>query len=128
MSAGPHLSEECIASVIEKMGGGLTLKDACGEAGIDYPNVVRRISDSENLKQLHTRAREDYAHFKVQQMHTIASDEGIDVKRARLMCDNIKWEAARVLPKVYGDKLEVGGPGPGGAFVIDISTKQQEPA
>jgi hypothetical protein len=32
-----------------------------------------------------------------------------DVSRAKLLCDNIKWEAARVSPKKYGDRITHGG-------------------
>lgn len=51
---------------------------------------------------MYARAKDSYAHARVAQLHRIARDEP-DVARARLMCDNIKWESAKVLPKVYGD-------------------------
>lgn len=31
------------------------------------------------------------------------------IAKARLEIDAIKWTAARMLPKKYGDKIEVGG-------------------
>lgn len=107
MSAAPHVSDEQIAAVLELMADeALTLKAAAERSGLQYGNVRRRIGLSEPLKALHTRAREEYAHASVQRMHEVADNEP-DVARARLKVDVIKWEAARVLPKVYGDKLDL---------------------
>ena len=33
------------------------------------------------------------------------------VNKARLLSDNIKWTLSKALPKIYGDKLSVGGDG-----------------
>lgn len=35
----------------------------------------------------------------------ISEDHSIDVQRARLMTDNIKWIACKLIPDVYGDKV-----------------------
>jgi len=50
-------------------------------------------------------------------MHDIAKDEAIDVQRARLMVDCIKWEAARVLPKEFGDKIQQEHTGANGGAI-----------
>lgn len=54
---------------------------------------------------MHARAREEYAEARVAEMQRIAETVE-DVSRAKLLCDNIKWEAARVSPKKYGDRIE----------------------
>jgi hypothetical protein len=50
----------------------------------------------------------DYLRFKVEDMERIATTEP-DVQRARLLCDNIKWEAQRVARHIYGDHIVVAG-------------------
>ncbi len=85
---------------------GVSLKAACQAVGIAYDATRQRIYNDQRLSSLHARAREDYLDVRVQEMNEIAKTEP-DVQRARLMCDNIKWEAARVLRKKYGDRLEV---------------------
>lgn len=100
------LPEVDIEAIIERISSGSTLKKSCELSGVDYVNVVKRIHASESLKQLYACAREGYTHYRVQEMHDIAADKDIDPQRARLMVDCIKWEAARVIPKQYGDKIE----------------------
>jgi hypothetical protein len=88
------------------MGEGKTLKQALTELGVKYTTGWTAIHADEELTELYARAREAYAHVIVQKLHEVAMNEP-DVQRARLMCDNIKWEACKVLPKVYGDKQQL---------------------
>ena len=101
-----NITEEQIAAVLARIGEGLTLKQSCKLAKFDYVNVVKRIGVSSELKQLHARAREEYVRTRVQDMHDIAKNTKIDPQRARLMIDVIKWEAARVIPKEFGDRVQ----------------------
>src|ERR1700761_9568208 len=98
MSKGPHITDEQIAEVIERVADGLSLKEACSEAGFNYQNVLRRIRNSDDLSALDTRARIDFSRVQVESLNEIVRNEP-DVQRARLLCDNIKWEAARVARK-----------------------------
>ncbi len=100
------ITDAQIEVVINRIGEGLTLKQSCKKSKFDYVNVVKRISASGELKQLHARAREEYIRTRVQDMHDIAKDPKIDPARARVMIDVIKWESARVLPKEYGDRVQ----------------------
>lgn len=69
--------------------------------------------DREGLADMLARAREEYAEARVTEMQDIAETVE-DVARAKLMCDNIKWETARVAPKKYGDKVQNEHTGPNG--------------
>lgn len=95
-----------IEEVIARLADGLTLKQSCKKSKLSYTNIVRRIGDDPGLKQLHARAREEYVRSRVQDMHDIAKNPKIEPARARLMMDAIKWEAARVLPKEFGDRVQ----------------------
>lgn len=97
---------EAIKAALNKMGEGETLKACCKIYELPYMQTWHAIHASDELSELYARAREAYAHAKVQQIHEVADTEP-DVQRARLKCDNIKWEASKVIPKVYGDKLDV---------------------
>jgi len=99
------VTDEQIIEVISEMGEtGVSLKSACDAHGFVYRTVMNRITLNPELKALNTRAREDYMRVRARQLNEVASNEP-DVHRARLMCDNIKWEAARVLPKEFGDRV-----------------------
>lgn len=105
-AAKKELTEQEIETIIDGMCGGKTLKQCCELAQRDYVNVHKRILASDSLKLLYAHARSAYTQYRVQQMHDIAADKEIDPQRARLMVDCIKWEASKVIPKEYGDKID----------------------
>lgn len=96
--------DEIIELICEISESGKSLKKACDEHGYVYRTVMNRIRSTPELTALDTRAREDYARERARSLNDVAMNEP-DVQRARLLCDNIKWEAARILPKEYGDKV-----------------------
>lgn len=103
------LSEDFIAGLIAKMIDGdkpKSMKEVCKAAQVSYTNIVDRISAAPRLTELYARTREAMAELMVGQLDQIASQE-VDVQRARLKCDNTKWYAARILPKQYGDRVQV---------------------
>lgn len=100
------VTDELITITLERLTEGLTLKQSCTKSKISYTNVIRRIGESSELKKLHAHAREEYMRRRVGDMHDIAKNPRIDPQRARVMIDVIKWEAARVLPKEYGDRVQ----------------------
>lgn len=96
-------SDKQIEATLTLMGQeGITLKEAAKKRRIPYAAVKRRMGEDPRLRDLHARAREEFADECVQKMFHIAKTEP-DVNRARLLVDATKWYAARVLPKRYGD-------------------------
>ena len=95
--------EEAI-HVLALLSDGVPIVQSCKELGITRSKLYVAI-DREGLGDMHARAREEYAEARVAEMQNIAETVE-DVARAKLLCDNIKWEAARVAPKKYGDKVQ----------------------
>lgn len=95
--------EEAI-HVLALLSDGVPIVQSCKELGITRSKLYVAI-DREGLGDMHARAREEYAEARVAEMQNIAETVE-DVARAKLMCDNIKWETARVAPKKYGDKVQ----------------------
>ncbi len=107
MSKGPHVTDAQIEEILETMANEvIPLKEACKKHKLDYGNIWKRIMSSDTLKPLYARSRQDFARSKIEEMHEIAIQEP-DVQRARLRTDLIKWEVSKVLPKEFGDKLEI---------------------
>jgi len=90
--------------VLSLLSDGIPIVQSCRDLGITRSKLYTAI-DREGLGDMHARAREEYAEARVQEMQNIAETVE-DVSRAKLLCDNIKWEAARVSPKKYGDRIE----------------------
>lgn len=100
------LTDDEVIEIVERIADGLTLKQSCKKSKRAYANVKKRIDEVQQLKSLYAQAREEYVRARVQEMHDIAKNPRIDPARARIMIDVIKWEAARVIPKEYGDRVQ----------------------
>lgn len=102
-------SDEDVKNVLYYMGWQCcTLKAACAAAGLNYHAVWQRINNSDALRNLDRNARNLYLRGAVRDMNVIATEVD-DPNRARLMCDNLKWEASRVLRHEFGDHVIVSG-------------------
>ena len=113
------VSKASIERLLDEVSTGMSLFAACKAAGISYGAVLYHIAHDERLTELDARARLSYAQAKVALMAEVARDEP-DVQRARLICDNTKWEVSRICRKLYGDREETVQPGAqGGRFVIE---------
>lgn len=56
---------------------------------------------------LYTRARETRGHTVAEETLEIADDDSIDHNHKRIMVETRKWLAAKLLPKVYGEKTTI---------------------
>lgn len=99
-------TSETVQPLFDEMAdNGKSLLDVCKEQGVAYGSIRKAIDRSDEIRDLYARARESYIHTRVAQMDDIARNTE-DVQRARLLVDNIKWEACKVAPKSYGDKVQ----------------------
>jgi len=58
----------------------------------------------------YARARREQAELNAERLIEVAEDAeetSAGVQKARLISDNIKWSAAKLLPRKYGERLEV---------------------
>lgn len=88
---------------------GKSLRECCARLKIPYGRAYVLINNHPELVKRWNHARVEYLRTKVEDMEAIALDPNIDVQRARLLCDNIKWEAQRVARHIYGDQIIVAG-------------------
>lgn len=109
-------SREQVIEAIQRLANGTPLVKVCQEMGIPRSTLYYVINTDNALLDMLARAREEYAEARVCEMQEIAETVE-DVGRARLMCDNIKWEAARMAPKKYGDKIQNEHTGPNGGAI-----------
>lgn len=101
------VSDEQIRDLLAKHATGVPLHQCLREStlGVTYRAIKERIEKSEALTIQYANSRADYADAKVSQMYDYAMNEP-EIPRARLLCDIVKWEVAKVLPKLYGDRLQ----------------------
>lgn len=100
--------------------------------------VCRWLAQNQEFQKQYARAREAQADALFDEILGIADDgrndsytdeEGNErtnhdvIARSRLRVDARKWMAGKLRPKVYGDKLEVAGPGPNGEHAAKVTVE-----
>jgi hypothetical protein len=94
VSPAGQVTPEIVAKVLEMMYDGVNPKAAAESLGVKFSTLYGHLRSPENAA-MYAHAREGYAMATVYSMNEVALDESIDVQRARLLCDNIKWTASR---------------------------------
>lgn len=100
------ITEDMCLNVISMLEAGTSLIDSCRQLGYSFTGVFKMCMKDEKLKEAVDHAREMYAHGSVERMRRIILTED-DPARARVLTDLLKWETSKVLPKFYGDKIDV---------------------
>jgi hypothetical protein len=88
---------------------GVPLAEACRELSIGRRAPYEWLTTSDEWALLYARAREMLAHKYAAEVVTIADDQSIPPDSRQVMCDARKWAAAKLLPRVYNDRLIVAG-------------------
>jgi hypothetical protein len=105
--------EEVLFSVIcNRLAAGTPLMQIVGEGGMPSWTTFNRWSERspERIAE-YTRARQSFADAIADETMTIADGARtmLDKELARLRIDTRKWYAGKIRPKVYGDKIAIGG-------------------
>lgn len=118
-------SQEIADAICARLAGGDSLRKACREieGAPDPSTVLRWCEASADFAQQYTRARQVGFMLLADELIEIADDASGDsietedgarpnpewTARSRLRLDTRKWMLSKMLPKVYGDKLELSG-------------------
>ena len=113
--AASTYTDEIATVICERLADGESLNAICKSLGSPSESTVRRwaLEDFCGFAAKYTRAREIQADTLVEQILDISDDSSGDianpmaVQRDRLRTDNRKWFASKVLPKRYGERVDV---------------------
>jgi hypothetical protein len=121
-------SDEMAELICQRLAAGEPLRVICREPDMPPESTVRTwaLDDVNGFAARYARAREIQAHKMAEELLEIADDarndwmeaqddkggeayrlNGEHVQRSRLRSDNRKWLLSKMLPKFYGDKLDV---------------------
>lgn len=93
--------------ICKRIAEGESLNTICKDKGIPNAETVRKwLHDFPEFLGNYARAREQQADHYADEMVDIA-DNATDTNKARLQIDARKWKASKLLPKKYGDKLDI---------------------
>ncbi len=109
-------SDKLAAKICRRLAEGESLRAICADKAMPgLSTVMGWLFDGkhEGFPEQYARARESQAELRADEITDIA--DGVEhgaseaVQAARLRIDARKWIAAKLLPKRYGDKLDLGG-------------------
>lgn len=119
-------SQELADRICTELSEGKTLRAICRQDGMpDHSTVLLWVRENVNgIHNQYARAREDGYHVMAEDVLAIADDGSNDtypagedgevrtdhdvIARSRLRFDARRWLLSKALPKIYGDKLDVG--------------------
>ena len=114
------------AAVCELLASGLSLRAACRKLdGPDPSTMLRWLEESDVLAQQYAQARARGYQLLADEIIEISDDSSGDViysdsgpkldaefvARSRLKVESRKWMLSKMLPKLYGDKLDLNHAG-----------------
>lgn len=118
-------SQDKVDAILARVSGHESLRAICADMGVPVSTFLGWVADSPELSEQYARAKRAQAELLALEIVQIADEvevqaqyKGEDVTldlsanaiaRNRLRVDARKWVASKLLPKVYGDKLAIGG-------------------
>lgn len=109
-------------AILARLAAGETLKAICRDEDLPAEATVRlwAMDDREGFAARYARARELGAYAMADEVLEIASGQAGagDVQRDKLHVDTLRWTLSKVVPRVFGDKLDVTTQGERMGYVI----------
>lgn len=102
----PEVWKQREAGVIADTLAGMSQAKALKNNGISPQTLHDMMQKNPAFAESYRLARLADVDAKVTALEDVATTEP-DVQRARLICENRKWLASKLIPTVYGDKLDV---------------------
>lgn len=104
------MTEEQWEGLLEHIGQGGSTKSFCDANKIRQGAIYERIGSDSTFAEKYAHAKANGIESRIDAAQEVARTEP-DVQRARLIVDLAKWEASKLLPKRYGDSLDLTSKG-----------------
>ena len=101
------ISEKQREIILQGLENGLSLRKACIKAEVDPPKVLKLAASDDDFGQHYARARQLGWSLLADDIEGVAEDMRIPADHKRIMVDTRKWMLSKMLPKVYGDRLNL---------------------
>ncbi len=111
----PAVTPEIFDRICERLAEGESLRSICRDEGMPGMSTIFRFlrdDANETARQQYAQAREDQADVdadKISEQADLVAAGKADPQAARVAIDAWKWAAGKRKPKVYGDRVAIGG-------------------
>ena len=110
MARPSKYTDKLALHICKRIADGDSLRTICKDPQLPTKSTVLKwVLTHDEFADHYARARRIQAELLADEITDIADAEG-DVQRDRLRVDTRKWYLSKVLPKVYGEKLDIGLP------------------
>ena len=123
------MTPEQVDAILEDVACGLSVVKAAESRGIDRKTFYRRMLADAALRERYARAKSAGLEVWADEINDIADEalpDGASVAKARLQVDTRKWLLSKLVPKKYGDRLDVEHGGNINVTVKRFSTKDSD--
>ena len=104
------ISQQQRDTIITELATGASLRSACITADVASPaKVLKLASEDAQFGEHYAHAREAGYKLLADKLLEVADDDSIEPNSRRIMVDTRKWMLSKMLPKLYGDKLDLSG-------------------
>jgi hypothetical protein len=97
------------AEFIRIIADGGTWATACEQLRVSSATLSKWLREDAELQKQYAHAREAQGDIYADRVIDTAIDKSLDPAEKRVRMDAYKWAAGKRKPKVYGDKLAIGG-------------------
>lgn len=99
-------NQDLVADICRRIADGESLRAIIQDEDMpDRSQIYRWLQEYPDFRDQYTKAKEDQAEtFEEEMLHIARTEE--DVARARLIVDTMKWTAAKLKPKKYGERQD----------------------
>ena len=120
--AYPKVDESVWPEFLERISNGEAVRVICKDKSMpSWATVARKIAAEPDFEKQYRMALEFRGMMLAEELDEIYRDTRagmIDPASARVAADILKWQAARMTPKIYGDKQQVEvTPSKGGSYL-----------
>ena len=115
--AESRYSIELVTTICSRMAEGSSTTSACREIELPVTTFMTWLKDHPEAAEQYARAREARGMYYGERISEIADrtlNGEYDPAAARVAVDALKWTAARMAPKGFGDKVQAEISGPNG--------------
>jgi hypothetical protein len=93
--------------LFERLREGDALREACMAAGVGRRGTVYDLINRDPaFADAYASAREQGYLSRADELRTVTLDTSMPSDHKRILVDTIKWELSKMLPRVYGDRLD----------------------
>ena len=126
----PKIAEEVWEEFLERITNGNTITSIVNDKSMpSWSTVARKIAAEPDFEKQYRMALEFRGMLLAEELDEIKRDTRagmLDPASARVAADILKWQAARMTPKIYGDRQQLDVvPSQGGSY-LDALTKVNE--